>query len=127
MWLPFSFIYTMDLLNDINRLKEFVADNKFCLLYIQAPDCGLCSIMLNKIEAVAQRFDRLYAARVELLVVPEVAGEYLVATAPTVLLFADGKEVHRQGTFIDLQELERVLTKWNENLIYCLLFSQNYS
>ncbi len=111
------FICAVDLINDINRLKEFVADNKFCLLYIQAPDCGLCSIMLDKIEAVSQRFDDLSAARVELLVVPEIAGEFLVATAPTVLVFVEGKEVYRAGTFIDTLELERILTKWRDATI----------
>ena len=106
----------MELIYDINRLKAFVEDNKLCLLYIQAPDCGLCSIMLDKIDAVVQHFDNLRSARVELLVVPEVAGEFLVATAPTVLIFAHGKEVYRAGTFIDTMELERVLEKWNENI-----------
>lgn len=115
-WLPFSIISAMDLINDINRLKEFVADNKFCLLYIQAPDCGLCSIMLDKIKAVAQHFEKLSSTRAELLVVPEVAAEYLVATAPTVLVFVEGKEVYRAGTFIDTMELGQVLEKWNENL-----------
>lgn len=104
----------MELINDINRLKEFVEENKLCLLYIQAPDCGLCSIMLDKIEAVTQHFDNLHSARVELLVLPEVAGEFLVATAPTVLLFANNKEVYRAGTFIDTLELERNLLKWSE-------------
>ena len=107
----------MELIDDINILNAFVEENKFCLLYIQAPDCGLCSIMLDKIEAVSQRFNNLHSARVELLVVPEVAGEFLVATAPTVLLFAHGKEVYRAGTFIDTMQLERVLTKWSENII----------
>lgn len=106
----------MELINDINRLKELVKDNKLCLLYIQAPDCGLCSIMFDKIATVSQRFNNLHSARVELLVVPEIAGEFLVATAPTVLMFAYGKEVYRAGTFIDTMELERILTKWNENL-----------
>ncbi|MBR5085937.1 MAG: thioredoxin family protein [Muribaculaceae bacterium] len=106
----------MELLNDINRLKGIVNSEPFCLLYIQTPDCGLCSIMLDKIEAVAQRFDNLRSARVELLVVPEVVGEFLVATAPTVLVFSHGKEVYRAGTFIDTMELERVLTKWSESI-----------
>lgn len=109
-----QFFSTMDLINDINRLKEFVAGSKLCLLYIQAPDCGLCSIMREKIEALVKRYDCLCSARVELLVVPEVAGEFLVATAPTVLLFAQGKEIYRAGTFIDTMELERVLSKWKE-------------
>lgn len=106
----------MELINDINRLKDFVEENKMCLLYIQAPDCGLCSIMLDKIEAVVQCFDKLASARVELLVVPEIAGEFLVATAPTVLVFVSSKEVYRAGTFIDTMELERALTKLSDNL-----------
>lgn len=106
----------MEIINDINRLKAFVASEPLCLLYIQAPDCGLCSIMLEKIETVVHRFDKLASARVELLVVPDVAGEFLVATAPTVLVFAYGKEVYRAGTFIDIHELECKLTKWSENI-----------
>ena len=106
----------MELINDIDELKRVAAQSDLCLLYIQAPDCGLCSIMLDKIEAVAQNFNNLRSARVELLVVPEVAGEFLVATAPTVLIFAHGKEVYRAGTFIDTMELECILTKWSENI-----------
>ena len=90
----------MELINDINRLKSFVKD--------------------NKVEVMAKHFDNLRTARVELLVVPEVAGVFLVATAPTVLVFVNGKEVYRAGTFIDTMKLEQFMTKWNEN-INCLL------
>ena len=106
----------MELINDIDELKRALAKSALSLLYIQAPDCGLCSIMLEKIEAVSRRFDKLRSARVELHVVPEVTGEFLVASAPTVLVFVKGKEVYRAGTFIDALELERVLTKWNERI-----------
>lgn len=113
----------MELVNDIYRLKEVVENNELSLIYIKALDCGLCSIMFDKIDALCRRFDRLATACVELHVVPHVAGEFLVATAPTVLLFANGKEVHRQGTFINMQELEHVLTRWYENItlspLYC--------
>ena len=112
----------MELINEINRLKEIVDNNELSLIYIQAPDCGLCSIMLDKIDAVSRRFDKLTTARVELHVVPRVASEFMVATAPTVLLFANGKEVYRAGTFINIQELEQVLTKWYENITLLPLF-----
>ena len=103
----------MELINDLHRLQHVVATSQLCLLYILAPDCGLCSLMLDKIDAVAQQFDKLSSARVELHVVPQVAGTFLVATAPTVLLFAQGKEVYRAGNFIDVSELQQVLTKWH--------------
>ena len=106
----------MELINNIEQIKDVVANQAFCLLYVQAPDCGLCSIMLDKIEVVSHSIDKMCSARVELLMVPEIAGEFLVATAPTVLVFVEGKEVYRAGTFIDTMELGQVLEKWNENL-----------
>ena len=106
----------MELINDINRLKEMAYSKPFFLLYIQAPDCGLCSVMLNKVEQVTHNHEMLRSAHVELLVVPEIAGTFLVATAPTVLVFVRGKEVFRSGTFIDTLKLEQVLTMWEDNL-----------
>ena len=106
----------MKLINDINRLKEIVHSAPFCLLYIQAPDCGLCSVMLKKVEQVTHNHEMLRSAHAELQVVPEIAGTFLVATAPTVLVFVRGKEVFRSGTFIDTLKLEQVLTMWEDNL-----------
>ena len=104
----------MNLVNDIEQLKQLAENQQLCLLYIQAPDCGLCSVMLGKVEQATQRFSELCAARVELHVVPQVTGEFLVATAPTVLLFVNGKEVYRAGTFINVRELECEIEKWNK-------------
>ena len=115
----------MELINDICRLKAFVAGNKLSLLYIQAPDCGLCSVMLGKVEQATQRFSELCAARVELHVVPQVTGEFLVATAPTVLLFVNGKEVYRAGTFINVRELECEIEKWNKVINWVLWLRKN--
>lgn len=106
----------MDLVNNIELIKQVINNHAFSLLYIQAPDCGLCSIMLEKIESVAAQFNQLHSIRAEIQIVPEIAGTFLVATAPTVLVFAHGKEVYRAGTFIDTTNLERVLTRSHEHL-----------
>lgn len=106
----------MELINDINQLKQEVRANQICLLYIQAPDCGLCSIMLNKIEKVVGSFDNVHSVRAEIHVVPEIAGSFLVASAPTVLLFVNGKEIYRAGIFIDTVELNQTIAKWSEIL-----------
>lgn len=104
----------MKLINDIAKLKQVVSNNGLFLLYVQAPDCGLCSMMLNKIEMLVSEFENLISARSELQVVPQLAGTFMVATAPTVLLFANGREICRAGNFIDVLELRKVLSQWNE-------------
>jgi len=106
----------MQLINNLKCIKHIIENHHFCLLYIQAPDCGLCSVMLSKIEQVSQQYKHLQAVRVELHEVPELASAFLVATAPTVLVFVNSKEVYRAGTFIDVLELERILSRWSDNL-----------
>ena len=102
----------MELINDIDELKRVLANSALNLLYIQAPDCGLCSIMLDKVGDVAMKYPHMHAIRTELLKVPQVAGSFLVATAPTVLLFHHGKEVFRAGNFIDTSQLEHIISKF---------------
>lgn len=106
----------MELVNDLNHIKHVVAESELSLLYVQAPDCGLCAVMLSKIEQVTSRFPLARSIRAEIQVLPELAGEFLVATAPTVLVFAHGREIFRSGTFIDVSALERVLSQWSETM-----------
>lgn len=106
----------MELVNDIKHIKLVVGESELCMLYVQAPDCGLCSLMLGKIEAVSLQYPQVRAIRAEVQLVPELAGEFLVATAPTVLLFAKGHEIYRAGNFIDVAQLEHIMKQWCENV-----------
>ena len=88
----------MELINDIKHLKVVVSESDYR-------------------EQVAERYPQARSLRAEIQVVPELAGEYLVATAPTVLIFSKGREIYRVGNFIDTVDLERFLSKWCENVI----------
>lgn len=43
-------------LTNIKDIEQAIADNRLCLFYIKAPDCGVCNVMLNKVEKVADVF-----------------------------------------------------------------------
>ncbi len=103
----------MELINDLEQIKSEIDNNEFAMLYIQAPDCGLCSVMLEKIEALTDFYRQLRTMRAEIHVVPQIASAFMVATAPTLLLFCKGREVYRAGTFIDTLEVENQLNKWS--------------
>ncbi|MCU6709130.1 thioredoxin family protein [Paenibacillus sp. J5C_2022] len=50
--------------------------------------------------------------------VPELASEYLVLTAPVLLLFFKGREVQHFSRFVKLEELHSLLeryTDWMDN------------
>ena len=92
----------MNHLKNIQDIEQTLSDNRLCLFYIKAPDCGtfpsLCSFYTDIIEE------------------PLIASRFLVYSGPTVLLLMDGKEVYRGAQFIDLEELRFNINRYIELL-----------
>ena len=90
----------------IKDIEQTIADNRLCLFYIKAPDCGVCNVMLDKVVRLADQFPSLTSFYTDITEEPLIAGQFLVYSGPTVLLLLDGKEVYRGAQFIDLEELD---------------------
>ena len=101
-------------LTNIKDIEKAIADNRLCLLYIKAPDCGVCNVMLDKVERVADNITALYSFYTDIIEEPLIAGQFLVYSGPTVLLLMDGKEVYRASQFIDLEELKYNINRYIE-------------
>ena len=93
-------------LTSIKDIEQNMADNRLCLFYIKAPDCGVCNVMLGKVERLAGQFPSLTSFYTDITEEPLIAGQFLVYSGPTILLLMDGKEVYRRSQFIDIEELE---------------------
>lgn len=95
-------------MREIKGLADFTAlsrGQKALLLYVSAPGCGVCEADRPRAEALAERLGfPLYTLNIA--DVPEAAGQLSLFTAPAVLLFLEGREIHRQARFIDFAELE---------------------
>ena len=92
-------------LKNLKDIEQTIADNRLCLFYIKAPDCGVCNVMLDKVARLADQFPSLTSFYTDITEEPLIAGQFLVYSGPTVLLLMDGKEVYRGSQFIDLEEL----------------------
>ena len=90
----------------IKDIEQTIVDNRLCLFYIKVPDCGVCNVMLDKVEKLADQFTSLTSFYTDITEEPLIAGQFLVYSGPTVLLLLDGKEVYRGSQFIDLEELD---------------------
>ena len=95
----------MQHLTSISDIEHTIANNTLCLFYIKAPDCGVCNVMLDKVEKLADQYPHLTSFYTDIMEEPLIAGRFLVYSGPTVLLRMDGKEVYRGVQFIDLEEL----------------------
>lgn len=101
-------------LTDINDIEQMLADHRLCLFYIKTPDCGVCHVMLDKVEQLADSHLSLCSFYTDITEEPLIAGHFLVYSGPTVLLILDGKEIYRGSGFINLEELNHVIYQYAE-------------
>ena len=101
-------------LKNIKDIEQTIADNRLCLFYIKAPDCGVCNVMLDKVVRLADQFPSRTSFYTDITEEPLIAGQFLVYSGPTVLLLLDGKEVYRGAQFIDLEEFDYNIKRFLE-------------
>lgn len=104
----------MKRLTTIQDIEQTIADNRLCLFYIKAPDCGVCNVMLDKVKKVTDGFPSLCSFYTDILEEPLIASHFLVYSGPTVLVLMEGKEVYRGVQFINLGELEYNINRYLE-------------
>ena len=104
----------MEHLTNIYDIEQTLKDNRLCLFYIKAPDCGVCNVMLDKVERLADSYTSLCSFYTDIREEPLIAGRFLVYSGPTVLLLMEGKEIYRASQFINLEELEQTINKYKE-------------
>ena len=103
-------------LTNIQDIEQTIAENRLCLFYIKAPDCGVCNVMLDKVGQVADTFPSVCSFYTDIIEEPLIASHFLVYSGPTVLLLMDGKDVYRGSQFIDLEELGYNINRYIELL-----------
>ena len=80
-------------LTNILDIEQTLKDNRLCLFYIKAPDCGVCNVMLDKVQRLAECHTSLCSFNTDIREEPLIAGRFLVYSGPTVLLLMEGKEI----------------------------------
>ncbi|MFC8687263.1 thioredoxin family protein [Brevibacillus porteri] len=95
---------------ELTELLAEIERHSTSLLFIKTANCGVCDVTYARTVELLKQFPQLKSMVVSMEKIPTISGEYLVFTAPAILLFMDGKEVFRQARFVSFDELERVLT-----------------
>ena len=118
----------MNTFKTIEELATYIEEQQLVLLFIKTENCGVCDVMLRKVNYVLENYN--YVEKIEILLqdMQEIAGRYAVFTGPTVLLFYNGKEILRESRFISLENLENhsIIRGIREAFIWNLLFSYYY-
>ncbi len=106
----------MELVTKLDDIKHTITNQPLVLLLIKAEQCGVCDSVFAKLEDMLPHFADVVGKSIYIEAAPEVASEYLVLAAPTLLLFFEGREVYRVSRFVRFEELQHVLTQYSEAL-----------
>ncbi len=82
--------------------------------YFPYPECNVCQVLRPKVEQLVKQYEDFEFLYVDIHQYPEVSGQLLVFSVPTVIVFADGKEVKRLSRHFSIGELESVLDRLEE-------------
>src|SRR5690606_17262728 len=97
---------------DVATLSEIIDSEAAVAVYFSAPNCGVCFALKPKVETLfSKEFPLVKFILIEIDKSPGVSGEYGVFSAPTLLVFFEGKEFLRKGRLMGIQELQEKIER----------------
>ncbi|WP_300410943.1 thioredoxin family protein [Lagierella sp.] len=79
------------------------------LLFIKGAHCALCDAMLEKTLKELDPYT-IDMTIIELQDHPQIRGQYLIFSFPTMILLEDGKEIARESGYFDLSTIKRIIS-----------------
>lgn len=103
----------MEKIKSYEQLLEIIKNEKYFLLYVSMKNCSVCHVDKPIVEKIVTD-KNIKSYNLEVEKVQEAVGQLSLFAAPVVILFFEGKEIHRQAKIIDFKELEYRISQINE-------------
>ena len=102
-------------LSDLNELNGVLESELAVVLYFSSPSCNVCHVLRPKLmEALEKEYPLIARYHADIALTPEIAAEFQIFSAPTIIVFLEGREFIRKGRAMSvdglLQEIKRPYT-----------------
>lgn len=96
-------------------LNDWISSQTIGILFFKSKDCGICQVQLPRIQAIAE------AQEVALKVIDlsenlHLSGPQMVLNIPVTKVFFAGREVFKEGAYLDLKRLNIFLSQLKESI-----------
>lgn len=96
-------------LSNMEAFHQIINNNQLVVVHVMRDHCSVCHAVLPQIEDTVASYPNTELAVINQSDVETIAGELSIFTVPVDLIFMNGKEMHRQARFIDMQRFENQL------------------
>ncbi len=93
-----------------SEILEYLERPGLFLAYYSTPECRVCKSLRPKVEAVLESHE-VPGVYVDVSKLTQEAGQRLIFSVPTMILFLDGREVQRFGRNISLYDLDALISR----------------
>lgn len=100
----------------LDMILDEIRQNKLIMLSFSTENCGVCMAIKPRLAHILKPYDTVKNIYIKTESLPNASGEFMVFTVPTIIMFAGGKEVHRESRIIDFKRLEFELVRWHDYL-----------
>ncbi|WP_425803428.1 thioredoxin family protein [Desulfitobacterium sp. Sab5] len=90
------------------QYEELISKQDPVMLYFSSQNCNVCHAVLPEVLELVEEYP-VEVAQIKVDELPEIAGQSLVFTVPTILMMYEGREILRESRFIDFATLEKTL------------------
>lgn len=98
-----------------DALAPKIASGELIVAYASHDECNVCKVIKPQVaELLAER--KIEGLYLNTKTLPETAGQQLVFAVPTIIVYADGREIHRLGRHFSMGELDRFLGRVQDAL-----------
>lgn len=92
----------------VHQIGHYKMNLKPFVLFFQTEACGVCHAIAPRLMEMLEKYD------IELIIVdaikhPSIAGQHQVFTVPTIIIWAENREVLRESRFVNFSKIERAL------------------
>lgn len=99
-------------IQSMREIQECINNEEVAIFLVKTKNCSVCNAIEEQINNGMILNKEVLLRKVSLEKVPELSGKYLVFTAPTILLFIEGKEHWRGARFILFDELNQMIDRY---------------
>ena len=109
----------METIQSIEEFSKVLDENEAVLAYFSTEACSVCKMLKPKVsQMVTECFPQMKAVNIESDKLPELVAQICIFTAPTIVVFFEGRETIRKSRAFGLDELKSEIQR-----TYSLLFS----
>lgn len=95
-------------IESIDQLNAHISKQDIVLVFFDTSSWGVGRAVFPKLMDLANEYN-LDVLRVDMDSQPLIKGQFTVFSAPTVLLFSNGREIIRESKFIDFERVDKTL------------------